>query len=75
ALAMALFRAHECRSGIETLSRFEVSSTNPGTLNVLALLETCLQNRAEVVRLLRRSLELKPDQPEVVRALRQAEGG
>jgi hypothetical protein len=43
-------------------------------LNVLALLQTCLEHRAEVVRLLRRSLELKPAQPDVVRALRRAEG-
>jgi predicted AlkP superfamily phosphohydrolase/phosphomutase/Flp pilus assembly protein TadD len=75
ALAMALFRARDCRSGAAALSRFEAATTNPDTLNALALLQTCLENRAEVVRLLRRSLELKPDQPDVVRALRRAEGG
>jgi predicted AlkP superfamily phosphohydrolase/phosphomutase/Flp pilus assembly protein TadD len=74
ALAMALFRARGCRSGLAALSRFEPTTVNPGTLNVLALLHTCLENRAEVVRLLRRSLELKPDQPDVVRSLRAAEG-
>ena len=74
ALAMAHFRAHECRSGIVTLSRFESSSTNPGTFNLLALFQTCLENRAEVVRLLRRSLELNPDQPEVAQSLQRAEG-
>ena len=74
ALAVALFRARECRSGIDALSHFEASSTNPGTFNVLALLQTCLENRAEVVRLLRRSLELDPNQPEVAQSLRRAEG-
>ena len=74
ALAMAHFRAHDCGSGAAALSRFEATTTNPDTLNALALLQTCLQNRAEVVRLLRRSLELKLDQPDVVRALQRAEG-
>jgi len=74
ALALALFRAHDCGAGIGALSPFEASSTNPSTFNVLALLQTCLQNRPEVVRLLRRSLELKPDQPEVAQSLRRAEG-
>ena len=75
ALAMELFRARDCRSGAAALSRFEANTTNLSTLNVLALLQTCLENRAEVVRLLRRSLELKPDQPDVIRSLRAAEGG
>jgi tetratricopeptide (TPR) repeat protein len=75
ALAMALFRARECASGVTVLSRFEAATRNPDTLNALALLETCLENRPEVVRLLRRSLELKPDQRDVVQALRRAEGG
>ena len=74
ALAMALFRARDCRSGAAALLRFEATTADPSTLNVLALLQTCLENRAEVVRLLRRSLELKPDQPDVVRSLRAAGG-
>jgi predicted AlkP superfamily phosphohydrolase/phosphomutase len=74
ALAMSLFRSRDCRAGIDALSRFEAATTSPSTLNVLALLETCLGNRPEVVRLLRRSLALKPEQPEVLRSLRAAEG-
>jgi Flp pilus assembly protein TadD len=74
ALAMAHFRAHDCKAGVTVLSGFESSSTNPGTFNVLALLQTCLENRAEVVRLLRRSLELNPNQPEVAQSLKRAEG-
>jgi hypothetical protein len=75
ALAMRLFRDRECEEGLTSFSRFEGQTKNPGTFNVLALLQTCLGNRAEVVRLLRRSLELRPDQPEVARSLRAAEGG
>jgi predicted AlkP superfamily phosphohydrolase/phosphomutase/tetratricopeptide (TPR) repeat protein len=74
ALAMALYRAGECRSGVVELSPFETRSVHPATLNALALLQTCLENRPEVVRLLRRSLELDPNQPEVARSLRIAEG-
>lgn len=72
--AMSLFRARECGAGLDLLSPFESATTNPSTLNVLALLQTCLENRPEVVRLLRRSLELNPNQPEVARSLRAAEG-
>ena len=74
ATALARFRGKDCREGIDGLSRFEATTTKPGTLNVLALLHTCLGNRAEVVRLLDRSLELDPNQPDVVRSLAAAEG-
>ncbi len=73
-LAMELFRARDCRRGLAVLSPFEAATTSPSTFNVLALLQTCLENRAEVVRLLSRSLELKRDQPDVARSLKAAEG-
>jgi predicted AlkP superfamily phosphohydrolase/phosphomutase len=72
--ALVLSRAHECRRALSTLGPFESASRDARTLNVLALVQTCLENRPEVVRLLRRSLELNPDQPEVARSLRIAEG-
>jgi hypothetical protein len=72
--ALTRYRAKDCRAGLDVLARFEATTTSPSTLNVLALLHTCLGNRAEVVRLLRRSLELKPDQPDVASSLRAAEG-
>ena len=75
AFAMRLFRDRNCREGVAVLSPLEARTTNPSTFNVLALLQTCLENRPEVVRLLRRSLELNPDQPEVARSLKAAEGG
>jgi len=74
ALAMLDFRRRDCRGGLAALSPFEGASTSPGTFNALALLQTCLENRPEVVRLLRRSLALDPNQPEVAQSLRRAEG-
>jgi hypothetical protein len=71
---MRLFRDRDCAQGLTALSHFEEKTGNPSTFNVLGLLQTCLGNRSEVVRLLRRSLDVKPDQPEVVRSLRAAEG-
>jgi predicted AlkP superfamily phosphohydrolase/phosphomutase len=74
ALAMFDFRRRDCRGGLAALLPFEGASTSPDTFNVLALIQTCLENRPEVVRLLRRSLELDPNQPEVAHSLRIAEG-
>jgi Flp pilus assembly protein TadD len=74
ALAMRLFRDRDCAQGLTALARFEGQTTNPSTFNVLALLQTCLENRSEVVRLLRRSLQINPNQPEVSRSLSAAEG-
>ena len=73
-LGVTMYRAKDCRAGLDALSRFEAATESPSTLNVLALLHTCLGNRAEVVRLLDRSLELNPNQPDVVRSLAAAEG-
>jgi Flp pilus assembly protein TadD len=73
-LAMNLFRERECRRAVGVLAPFEAATTSPHTFNVLALLQTCLENRPEVVRLLRRSLAIDPNQPEVARSLRAAEG-
>lgn len=71
-LALALYRAHDCSGALSALSRFESPSREPRTINALALFQTCLKNRVEVVRLLERSLALRPDQPEVARSLEVA---
>jgi predicted AlkP superfamily phosphohydrolase/phosphomutase/Flp pilus assembly protein TadD len=67
--ALLLHRAKDCRGAVAALSAFEASTTDPETLNDLALFETCLADRDAVERLLTRSLSLKPDQPQVVRIL------
>ena len=67
--ALFLHRAKDCRGALAALARFEATTTTPETLNDLALFETCLAHREAVERLLARSLELKPDQPQVARLL------
>jgi predicted AlkP superfamily phosphohydrolase/phosphomutase/Flp pilus assembly protein TadD len=67
--ALFLHRRKDCRGALAALSRFEASTADPRTLNDLALFETCLADRAAVIRLLERSLALKPDQPAVAQAL------
>ncbi|MGH9367166.1 MAG: alkaline phosphatase family protein [Thermoanaerobaculia bacterium] len=70
--ALFLYRSKECRGAIAALSRFESSTSDPRTLNDLALFHACLPDRDGVIRLLERSLALKPDQPEVARSLEVA---
>ncbi len=67
--ALLLYRSKDCRGAVGALSRFEATSADSQTLNDLALFETCLADRDAVIRLLERSLALKPDQPEVARSL------
>jgi Flp pilus assembly protein TadD len=67
--ALLLHRAKDCRGAVAALGRFEASTSDPETLNALALFETCLEDRAAVERLLTRSLALKPDQPQIARLL------
>ena len=59
----------DCAGAVKALEPLEASTSNPQVLNDLALYETCLGRREVVERLLARSLELKPDQPDVARAL------
>ncbi|MCA1612249.1 MAG: alkaline phosphatase family protein [Acidobacteria bacterium] len=73
-LALLLARSRDCREAQTVLGRFDPGSIDPRTYNTLALVETCLENRPAVVRLLTRSLEMKPDQPEVARSLSLARG-
>ena len=70
-----LHRAGDCRQALEVLSPFEGPPARPRTVNALALFQTCLGNRPEVVRLLERSLALDPNQPDVARSLAVARGG
>ena len=73
-LGMARFRARDCRGAVAALSGFEAASRDPRTFNALALFQTCLEDRPAVVRLLERSLAVKPDQPEVAHSLAVARG-
>jgi Flp pilus assembly protein TadD len=73
--ALLLFRATDCRGAVAALSPFEAATSDPQTLNALALFYTCLADREAVIRLLERSLAIKPDQPEVARSLARVKGG
>ena len=67
--ALFLYRTKDCRGAAASLAPFEASTRSYQTLNVLALSETCLADRAAVERLLSRSLALNPNQPDVARSL------
>jgi Type I phosphodiesterase / nucleotide pyrophosphatase/Tetratricopeptide repeat len=67
--ALLLYKIKNCRGAFEALARFEASTSDVQTVNDLALFQTCLADRDAVIRLLERSLALKPDQPGVAQAL------
>jgi Flp pilus assembly protein TadD len=68
-LSLALFQARDCAAAEAGLSRFEAASQSPDTLNILALLRTCLGRPGEAIVLFRRSLAIRPDQPGAIRSL------
>ena len=69
ALAVSRFKSKDCPGGDALLSPFEARTSDPNTLNSLALLKTCLGRREEAIRLLERSLSLKADQPGTIESL------
>lgn len=69
-----LHRAGDCKGALKVLSPFEGTTRQSRTVNAMALFQTCLGNRPEVVRLLERSLGIDPNQPEVARSLAVARG-
>jgi predicted AlkP superfamily phosphohydrolase/phosphomutase len=70
-LAVLYYREKDCRGAAGALASFEAGTSSADTLNTLALFETCLKDREAVIRLLTRSLAVKPDQPDVARSLAQ----
>nr|MDQ2970403.1 alkaline phosphatase family protein [Acidobacteriota bacterium] len=68
-LARAKYRSRDCTGAAAALSRFDAATTDPRTLNDLALFATCRADREAVMRFLERSLALDPNQPEVARTL------
>lgn len=69
ALAIARFKRKDCAGAYALLSPFEAKTSDPNTLNALALLQTCLGQRQAAIALLERSLAIKPDQPGAVTSL------
>jgi predicted AlkP superfamily phosphohydrolase/phosphomutase/tetratricopeptide (TPR) repeat protein len=74
-LAVARFRAKDCAGAQALLAHFEAATGSPDTLNVLALLRTCLGRPDEAVRLFQKSLSIKPDQPGAIRSLNLLQKG
>jgi predicted AlkP superfamily phosphohydrolase/phosphomutase len=73
-LAVARFGQKDCSGGYALLAPFEARTSDPDTLNSLALLQTCLGRREEAIALLERSLALKPGQPGTIRSLEFLKG-
>ena len=68
-LARLRYREKNCPGAVAALSAFEPTTTDPQTLNDLALFHTCLADREAVIRLLERSLAANPNQPAVAQSL------
>lgn len=69
ALAIARFKRKDCPAGYALLAPFEATTSDPNTLNSLALLQTCLGRRQAGIALLERSLAINPDQPGAIKSL------
>jgi tetratricopeptide (TPR) repeat protein len=68
-LGLYRFRRKDCAGALSAVAPFESKTSDPTTLNTLALIQTCLGQRQEAIQLLERSLALKPDQPGAVQSL------
>ncbi len=68
-LAIARFKQKDCQGAYGLLAPFETKTSDPDTLNSLALLQTCLGRRQQAIALLERSLSIKPDQPGAIESL------
>jgi tetratricopeptide (TPR) repeat protein len=76
-LGIARFRQKDCPAALQAVEPFRAATSDPDTINAIALFETCLGRRDEALALFERSLRLKPDQPGVrqsVDLLRRAPG-
>ena len=74
-LAVLRFKAGDCATAQAAVARFEGTTRDPDTLNVLALLATCTGRPEAAIGLFRRSLAIQPDQPGAIRSLEMLEKG
>ena len=75
ALGLSHFRRKDCPGAFEAVAPFEQKTSDPNTLNALALFETCLGRRQDAILLLEKSLSIKPDQPGAIQSLNILKGG
>jgi hypothetical protein len=68
-LGLYRFKRKDCPGAAAVVAPFEKKTSDPTTLNSLALFQTCLGRRQDAIVLLERSLALKPDQPGAIQSL------
>jgi tetratricopeptide (TPR) repeat protein len=68
-LGIARFRAKDCPGALQAVEGFQTTSSDPETINAVALFETCLGRRDEALALFDRSLKIKPNQPGVLQSI------
>jgi len=68
-LGIYRFKRRDCPGALAVVGPFESKTSDPSTLNSLALFQTCLGKRQDAIVLLERSLSLKPDQPGAIQSL------
>jgi len=68
-LGIYRFKRKDCPGALAVVGPFEPKTSDPNTLNSLALFQTCLGKRQDAIVLLERSLSLKPDQPGAIQSL------
>ena len=68
-LGLHRFKRKDCPGALAAAGPFEQKTSDPATLNSLALFQTCLGKRQDAIVLLERSLSLKPDQPGAIQSL------
>jgi predicted AlkP superfamily phosphohydrolase/phosphomutase/tetratricopeptide (TPR) repeat protein len=68
-LGLYRFKRKDCPGAAAVLAPFEQKTSDPTTLNSLALFLTCLGKRPDAIVLFERSLALKPDQPGAIQSL------
>jgi len=73
-LAIHRFRRKDCPGALEAVAPFELKTSDPNTLNTLALVQTCLGRRQDAILLLEKSLSIKPDQPGAIQSLNILKG-
>jgi hypothetical protein len=74
-LGLYRFKRRDCPGALAAAGPFEQKTSDPTTLNSLALFETCLGKRQDAIVLLERSLSLNPDQPGAIQSLKILKGG
>jgi tetratricopeptide (TPR) repeat protein len=74
-LGLYRFKRKDCPGALAAAGPFEGKTTDPNTLNALALFKTCLGRRQDAIVLLEKSLALKPDQPGAIQSLNILKGG